>query len=289
MIAEPTPIIQSVAFGKLWHLIRCGTRQLKQGNPVTRNASNKPSNPASRVALITGSTSGIGRGIATQLAADGYQIAFHSKSSTEVGNQLANTHPGASYTQADLADQAEAQQLVETVIARHGRLDLLVNNAGISASLPANDLAAATPELWRTLYEVNVIAPWTLITQAETALRASATPERPSSIINVSSHAGVRPKGASVPYAVSKAALNHMTKLLAKQLAPAIRVNAIAPGLVETPLTRDWEAARTLWREQAPMGRGAQPEDIAEVVQALVATNYLTGEVLLCDGGLNLT
>ena len=241
-----------------------------------------------RVALITGSTSGIGLGIASQLAANGFEIAYHSKSSRKRGAELAQAHPNASYTQADLANQDDAQRLIETVVTNHGRLDLLVNNAGMSVTLPAGDLAAATPELWRGLYEVNVIAPWNLITHAESALRSAATRERPSCIINISSHAGVRPKGASVPYAVSKAALNHMTKLLAKSLAPAIRVNAVAPGLVDTPLTEDWEAARTLWREQAPMGRGAQPEDIAEIVQGLVNAHYLTGEVLLGDGGLNL-
>lgn len=251
-------------------------------------ASNQIDHPK-RVALITGSTSGIGRAIAAQLAASGFEIAYHSKNSVEAGIELASKLPGASYTLADLADQNEAQGLIETVLTRHHRLDVLVNNAGISASLPADDLAAATPELWRALYEVNVIAPWTLITHAEPALRYAAAGGQPSCIVNVSSHAGVRPKGASVPYAVSKAALNHMTKLLGRTLAPDIRVNAVAPGLVDTPLTESWHEAQALWREQAPMGRAAQPEDIAEIVQLLVDSHYLTGEVMLCDGGLNLT
>jgi NAD(P)-dependent dehydrogenase (short-subunit alcohol dehydrogenase family) len=105
----------------------------------------------------------------------------------------------------------------------------------------------------------------------------------------LSSHAGVRPKGASIPYAASKAALNHMTRLLALSLAPRIRVNAVAPGLVDTPLTADWTAAQQLWRERAPMRRAAQPEDVAQAVALLAASNYMTGEILLLDGGLNLT
>jgi NAD(P)-dependent dehydrogenase (short-subunit alcohol dehydrogenase family) len=80
-----------------------------------------------------------------------------------------------------------------------------------------------------------------------------------------------------------------MTKLLAVSLAPAIRVNAIAPGLVDTPMTADWAAAQTLWREQAPMRRAALPEDIADVATMLVASKYITGEIIMADGGLNLT
>jgi NAD(P)-dependent dehydrogenase (short-subunit alcohol dehydrogenase family) len=105
----------------------------------------------------------------------------------------------------------------------------------------------------------------------------------------VSSHAGIRPKGASIPYAATKAALNHVTRLLALSLAPDIRVNAVAPGLVDTPLTADWTQAQALWRDKAPMRRAASPEDIAQAISMLVASDYLTGEVLLSDGGLNLT
>ncbi|WP_434057867.1 SDR family oxidoreductase [Agrobacterium tumefaciens] len=87
----------------------------------------------------------------------------------------------------------------------------------------------------------------------------------------------------------TKAALNHVTRLLALSLAPAIRVNAVAPGLVDTPLTADWTAARELWRTRAPMRRPASPEDIAQAVMMLVQSHYLTGAILLSDGGLNLT
>jgi NAD(P)-dependent dehydrogenase (short-subunit alcohol dehydrogenase family) len=242
-----------------------------------------------RVALVTGSTSGIGRAIAQRLAEEGFAIAFHSKSSVEIGQTLANTHPGASYTQADLADHCQIRGLVAEVLSRHGRLDVLVNNAGITATIPHHVLQDASAEIWRNLYEINVIAPWMLITEAEAALRQSSSRECPSCILNISSHAGIRPKGASIPYSASKAALNHMTKLLAVSLAPQIRVNAIAPGLVETPMSKTWTAARQLWEERSPMGRGAQPEEIAQVASMLVASHYITGEILLSDGGLNLT
>lgn len=242
-----------------------------------------------RVALVTGSTSGIGAAIAKQLAEDGFTIAFHSKSSSEVGQSLARTYPGSSYTQADLADQRQIRHLIAEVISHHSRLDVLVNNAGITAVIPHNSLKEASAEIWRNIYEINVIAPWTLIAEAESALRESSSRNRPSCILNISSHSGVRPKGASIPYAASKAALNHMTRLLAVSLAPQIRVNAIAPGLVDTPMTETWVEARKLWQERSPMGRGAQPADIAQVASMLIVSNYLTGEVVMADGGLNLT
>jgi NAD(P)-dependent dehydrogenase (short-subunit alcohol dehydrogenase family) len=244
---------------------------------------------SSPVALVTGSTSGIGAAIARRLSREGYAIVLHSRSSAAVGYAMAAELGQAVYVQADLADDADRIRLVREAIARWGRLDILVNNAGISRVIPHADLMAASPADWHAMHEVNVVAPFRLIAEAEIALRDAAKRGRPACVINVSSHAGVRPKGASIPYAASKAALNHMTRLLAVSLAPDIRVNAVAPGLVDTPLTADWTAAQTLWRERSPMRRAAQPEDIAQVVALLAASDYLTGEILLSDGGLNLT
>lgn len=246
-------------------------------------------NAALPVALVTGSTSGIGAGIARRLAQDGYAVILHSRSSAEAGAALAHELGNALYVQADLSQDAERIKLLETALAAWGRLDLLVNNAGISRVIPHADLAAATPAIWHELHEVNVVAPFRLVALAENALRAAAQRGRPGCVVNISSHAGIRPKGASIPYAASKAALNHMTKLLALSLAPDIRVNAIAPGLVDTPLTAAWTDAQKLWRERAPMRRAAQPQDIAQAVAMIAASDYMTGEILLLDGGLNLT
>ncbi|HEY0620757.1 MAG TPA: SDR family oxidoreductase, partial [Kribbella sp.] len=101
-------------------------------------------------------------------------------------------------------------------------------------------------------------------------------------------HAGVRPKGSSVAYAASKAALGHVTKLLAAALGPEVRVNAVAPGLVDTAMTADWTAAQELWKTSSPMRRAAQPSDVADLIAAILQSSYLTGEVILLDGGLNL-
>jgi NAD(P)-dependent dehydrogenase (short-subunit alcohol dehydrogenase family) len=243
--------------------------------------------PASRpVALVTGSASGIGAGIARRLAADGMTVVVHSRVSREAGLQLA-AEIGGTYQQADLADENQCRALATGVIDEHRRLDVLVNNAGISWPIAHDDLSSVTAAVWRQLLDVNLIAPWLLTSAALTALRSSPRPGG-GTVINITSHAGVRPKGSSIPYAATKAALNHTTRLLAAALGPDVRVNAVAPGLVDTPMTATWADAQRLWREQAPMGRAAQPGDVADLVSALVANTYITGEVILLDGGLNL-
>jgi NAD(P)-dependent dehydrogenase (short-subunit alcohol dehydrogenase family) len=242
-----------------------------------------------RVALITGSTSGIGAATARRLARDGYTVALHSRSSADVGKRMADELAGASYHQADLADEQATRDLVASVLHRHGRLDVLVNNAGQSIRIPHADLKAATPAVWRHMLDVNLIAPFVLITEAEPALRQSAAAGRPAAIVNIGTHAGVRPKGASIPYATAKAGLHHVTRLLALALGPAIRVNCVAPGLVETPMGANWPEATELWNTRSAMRRPAKPEDIADLVAALAANDYVTGEIVIADGGLNLT
>ena len=238
-----------------------------------------------KVALITGSTSGIGAATARRLAHDGYTVALHSSRSVEAGQQMAAELGGsASYHQADLADDASARTLVASVLDRHGRLDVLVNNAGLSIRIPHADLKAATPALWRQMLDVNLISPFVLVAEAEAALRRAG-----GCVVNIGTHAGVRPKGSSIPYAASKAALHHVTKLLALALAPDIRVNAVAPGLVLTPMTASWPDMLETWNTRAPMRRPAKPEDIADLVAALCANDYVTGEIVIADGGLNLT
>jgi len=236
-----------------------------------------------RVALITGSTSGIGAAIARRLAKDGYTVALHSARSVEAGQAMAQELNG-SYHQADLADEAATRALVADVVEKHGRLDVLVNNAGLSIRIPHADLKAATPALWRQMLDVNLISPFILVAEAEATLRRAR-----GSVINIGTHAGVRPKGSSIPYAASKAALHHVTKLLALALAPEIRVNAVAPGLVQTAMTANWPDMLETWNTRSPMKRPAKPEDIADLVAALIANDYVTGEIIIADGGLNLT
>lgn len=166
------------------------------------------------VALVTGSTSGIGAAIARRLSKDGFSVVLHSRSSVDAGLALARALGSAAYVQADLANDAERVNLIRDAIRVWGRLDVLVNNAGISRVIPHNDLPAATPDVWQELHEVNVVAPFRLVTEAQSALREAAARGRAGCVVNVSSHAGVRPKGASIPYAATKAVLNHVTRYL---------------------------------------------------------------------------
>jgi len=236
----------------------------------------------SKVALVTGSSSGIGAEIARRLAGEGFHVVVNSRSSVDLGQAVA-AEIGGGYEQADVGNEHEARGLIDVVLKAHGRLDVLVNNAGTTEVIPHGDLRAATPEIWRHLYDVNVIAPFVLVTAAEQALR-----EAMGCVVNISSLAGVKPLGSSIPYAASKAAFNHQTRLLAKALGPDVRVNAVAPGLVDTPWTADWHDIRALVTAMAPMKRSAQPADVAEIVMGLVRSDYVTGEVIVLDGGLGL-
>ncbi|MER7518806.1 SDR family NAD(P)-dependent oxidoreductase [Streptomyces sp. NPDC126499] len=239
-----------------------------------------------RVALVTGSSSGIGAAVARRLAAAGYRVAVNSARSVEAGRKLAAELPGAHYIQADVSDEAQAGRLVEETVARFGRLDLLVNSAGTTRFIPHDDFAAASPDVWRRLYDVNVIGVWQTVTAAVPHLRRTG-----GAIVNISSQAGVRPGGSSIPYAVTKAAVNHLTKLLAKTLGPEVRVNAVAPGLIDTPWfdgVEGADAAKEHVASVVPLRRVGRPEDIAEAVHDLANASYITGEVLLVDGGGHL-
>ncbi len=237
-----------------------------------------------KVALVTGSSSGIGAATARMLADAGATVVVNSSSSVVAGMALAAELPGASYVRADIADDAQAEALVAATVDRHGRLDILVNNAGTTAVIPHPDLTAATPDVWRRIFGVNVIGTWQVTVAAVPHLKTSGD----GCVVNVSSLAGHRPVGSSIPYAASKAALSHMTVLLANVLGPTIRVNAVAPGLVDTPWTADWDDVRAFVTAQAPLGRSGTAHDIAEVILSLVRARYVTGEVVQIDGGLHL-
>ena len=175
------------------------------------------------------------------------------------------------------------ERIVAAALERWGRLDTLVNNAGTTAVIPHHDVQAASVDVWRRIFEVNVFGTWAMSVAALPALRESR-----GSVVNVASVAGVRPTGSSIPYAASKAALNHMTLLLAKVVGPEVRVNAVAPGLVDTPWTADWDVVREVVTQVAPLKRSGRPEDVAEVILALARAAYVTGQVVVVDGGISL-
>ena len=237
----------------------------------------------SRVVLVTGSTSGIGEETALRFAALGDHVIFNSVRSVEAGEALSAKTPGSFYIQGDISNDADCERMIEMVLERYGRLDVLVNNAGATKVIAHADINAATLDVWRDIFEVNVFGTWNISVRAMSALK-----EAKGSIVNVSSIAGVRQTGSSIPYAASKAALNHMTALLAKVVGPEVRVNAVAPGLIDTPWTADWDAIRGVVSAMAPLKRSGTPGDVADVILSLASTPYVTGQVLVVDGGLGL-
>lgn len=242
-----------------------------------------------RVALVTGSSSGIGEATARALAALGATVVVNSSSSVEAGQRVADSLPVASlgneslYVQADISDPDQVEALVETVIDRFGRLDILVNNAGWTTVVPHDDIDALTDDILLKTFEVNVFGTWRVTKAALPHLREADD----GCVVTITSVAGIRPIGSSMAYSMAKAALNQMTTLLAKSHGP-VRFNAVAPGLVDTPWTADWDALHRAVADTAPLGRSAVPEDCAEAVLALVRMKYATGQVLVVDGGTTL-
>ena len=201
-----------------------------------------------RVAIVTGSSSGIGEATARRLADLGANVVVNSATSVDAGTALAAELGTTSmYVQADISDQAQGQALVERTVERFGRLDILVNNAGWTTVVPHGDLDALTDDIFRKTFDVNVFGTWWLTKAAMPHLRQSPD----GNVVMVTSMAGIRPVGSSIAYAMTKAALNHLTRLLAKSCGP-VRVNAVAPGLVATPWTADWDAQHAAISAVAP-------------------------------------
>ena len=236
-----------------------------------------------KVVLITGSSSGIGEATARRFADQGARVVVNSSRSVESGNEVASSLTDGWYLQGDISVPGAPEVMVAQILARYGRLDALVNNAGTTKLIAHADLNAATLDVWREIFEVNVFGTWAMSVAAMDALRAQS-----GAIVNITSVAGLRPTGSSIPYATSKAALNHLTVLLAKVVGPDVRVNAVAPGLIDTPWTADWDAVRGFVQQVAPLKRTGTPDDVAEVVVAIAAAPYVTGQVIAVDGGLTI-
>jgi ketoreductase RED2 len=237
-----------------------------------------------RVAIVTGSSSGIGEATARRLADLGAHVVVNSSSSVEAGATVAASLPNeAVYIQADISEQEQGHDLIRRTIERFGRLDILVNNAGWTTRVPHADLEALTDDIFRRTFDVNVYGTWWLTKAAMPHLRRS--PE--GNVVTITSIAGLRPLGSSIAYAMSKAALNHLTPLLAKACAP-VRVNAVAPGLVATPWTSAWQDQHDSVAATSPLHRSATPDDCAEAVVGLIRNTYITGQVIVVDGGTTL-
>lgn len=237
-----------------------------------------------RVAIVTGASSGIGLATAERLLATGWAVALTSRNPSPSVDQVLERFPDSLHVRGDVASEPDCRSVVAATAERWGRIDGLVNNAGTTAFIDHADIDSVTGEVWRRILDVNVVGTWQMTAAALPLLAASGQ----GSVVNMASVAGLRPVGSSLPYAVSKAAIVHMTGLLAKAVGPQVRVNAIAPGMIETPWTESWDDARTYLTASTPLRRTGEPGDIAEVVGFLLDATYVTGETISVDGGMKL-
>jgi 3-oxoacyl-[acyl-carrier protein] reductase len=247
------------------------------------------------VCIVTGSATGTGAACAIQLAHKGARVVInYTKSVREAQETLEeckNAGAEAILVQGDVAVDADCRKLAQAAIDRWGRIDGLVNNAGITKFAAHADLDALGAEDFQRIYAVNVVGPYQMIRACTPAMKKQGN----ASIVNVSSISGIKGIGSSVAYVASKGALNAMTLSLARALAPEIRVNAICPGLIETRwhLSRfseaDYAKFKANYEKTVPLAKAASADDVAEVaVWLLEGASQVTGETILVDGGLHL-
>jgi 3-oxoacyl-[acyl-carrier protein] reductase len=239
-----------------------------------------------KVAIVTGGGTGMGKAISTLLAASGASVAVnYSKSEADAvatAEELTAAGVEALPIKADVSVADEVAAMVEQTEKQLGHVDLLVNNAGYTQFLPMQDLDGMPEEEWDKIFDVNVKGIWLCAKAAAPAMRRAGG----GAIVNVTSIAGLKVTGSSMAYSVSKAAAIHLTKCLALALAPDIRVNSVAPGLV---ITRWWahaaEERLKQMSESMPLKRSVTPEQVATTTIELLKNDAITGQTIALDTG----
>ena len=248
------------------------------------------------VSIITGSAAGLGASVAQQLAAKGCNVVInYSRSEADAKETQAACEAEGVETllvQADIGDDAQCRRLADETMAKWGRIDSLINNAGMTKYVAHDDLEGLTSEDFANIFRLNVTGVYQMIRAVAPHMKAGGL----GSVVNISSAAGESGGGSCVAYAASKGALNIMTKSLARSLAPEIRVNAVCPGFIGTR----WQVAGSgsdevynkrvkSLEESTPLRRANTPDDIAEsVVWFVEGARWVTGETLLVDSGSHL-
>ena len=250
---------------------------------------------AGKVAVVTGSSSGVGRATAELLAELGAAVVVNYNRGAEAANEIVAgvTSRGgkAIAVQADVRSDADCRRLIQSAVDEFGALQILVNNAGMTHFIAHDDLEAVTDEVWDDIIGANLRGVFNCSRAAAAHMRAAGE----GAIVNVSSVAGAGGGGSCIPYAASKAGVNVITKSLARVLGPEIRINTIAPGFIEGRWLRGglgeetYEAGRQRLSETAPLRGVATPETCADAIVALIERNvFVTGQTVTVDGGATL-
>jgi 3-oxoacyl-[acyl-carrier protein] reductase len=245
-------------------------------------------------ALVTGSANGIGRAAALRLARAGYDVAINYRSSEDSAQRtLAELHSlGGRHLalRGDVSDEAAVASIVAAAGEAYGRLDALVNNAGITSATPPDDLEGVDLAEWDRVFAVNVRGMFQVTRACAGRLRAAR-----GSIVNVASIVGLRPGPQPLAYAASKAAVVSLTRTLSRVLAPEVRVNAVAPGWItgewmQRTLGENYDRLMERRATWTPMKRNVTEDDVAETIFSLISSNpFVTGETVVIDGGYAAT
>ena len=240
-----------------------------------------------KVVLVTGGGTGIGRGMCLRFAKEGAAVVVnYSKSrpqAKEVVDQINGSGGRAIDIQADVSRDQEARQLIEQAVAKFGRLDVLINNAAWTRFVPHQNLEDLSEEILENTWSVIVKGSIYCTRAAVPHLRENGE----GSVINITSNAGFSARGSTIIYGASKAALTFITKALARALAPEIRVNAIAPGFVDTKFVNWTPEAIEQLKAQTHLGKAIIPENIADAAVFLAGDSMATtGQTILVDGGV---
>lgn len=245
----------------------------------------------SKVAIITGASSGIGAASALELSKRGWSVVVNYARSEAEAKQVAAQCHDAIVVQADVSEDTECRKLAQAALDRWGRIDALVNNAGTTKFVDHANLDGLTADDFLRIYRLNVVGPFQMTRACAPALTSSR-----GAVVNVSSVAAELGIGSSIAYAASKSALNTMTYSLARSLGPHVRVNAVCPGYVDTPWHHNglgMERAKQVaahYASMVPLKDFARAEDVADVIVWLIeGARQVTGEAIFVDGGLHIS
>ena len=239
-----------------------------------------------KVAIITGSSRGIGKAVAILFAEEGAKVVINCKDQTEDEKKIVNAigKNKAIFIQADISKEEDVKRLVSETIKKFGRIDILVNNAGV---IFREGNWKSSEEIWHATMNINLTSAWLMIREVAPIMTKNGS----GSIVNISSIYGFLGAASVLAYSSAKGGIITMTKAFAKELAPNIRINAVAPGNVITDMTK--EAGKKVikfFEQQTPLKRSAEPDEIAKAILFLASSDasFITGELLVVDGGYSL-